>query len=344
MSTKGNLWKYIIRDQKAQSFKASKKSDSDFTITFKKPQNVNLTHINNQWLKTFALSINADEGKTINFTYNPPTGRTNNSAKKLSKKINYIKNGSFELGNAYWGISYNNLDSNSFSVLSEANTQGSKSLKISLTESNGQLKMPNTTFKVNSEYIELPPRTKVTLAVDAKSSVKDFPVKLVINYKAMENVANAGTSQISKNIVLDNDWNRFSFSLRLPRAFNNAYSIGIESDKKNKILANIFLDGISLRAEDETNYTANKSLEIAGSAKAKHSLYKPGDQIRFAISAKNNSSYDEKLNARILILGPNYQQVYEQNQNISLNKNELNDKVFQNSVLNFTKKVHIMPT
>lgn len=318
------LWQTLITETPFTNFTASLSKHKNLRITTGNDSKITVKYISTRWQNNFSLFLSCKDQKSINFKLQFPESTIN--PKPLSNnQANLLSNGSFEVGMKDWGVSFSSLnDRSTYSTQITKTPTGQRALVIDHKTVNPKYKQNYTQLKIQSEFIQIPARTPITYSFDVKSADKIINAKMVVRYQSVENIANAGTSIESKYIRISPQWKRHSFSLRLPRGMNNAYSFGLEYQGKNENgKQKVFFDGACVKIDHSADYSAQKELIIGAHIPQTNNLFELGQELHLKTYIKNNSKNNQIIKAKVKILDPHDKITHSQLQNFKLSSGQV---------------------
>ncbi len=273
-----------------------------------------------QWgMDSFAVQVYADDEGDIRLSLKFPTGGAWATPAGFDSSLNLVKNGSFETGLNDWGVAFAGRDrSSTYGLDSDAARHGDRGLRIDIVDDpSNPLQGEWMNAALSSEFFQAPLQSEVTLSADIKSDREDLNLQLMIRFYPVETVSNRGSVKLGKSFPLKKGWNRYAFSVRLPRAQQGAYSAAFLFGAGRES-ATVWVDSVNVSIGRETTYRPRRDIELAADTPAFDNLYEPGEPVPLNVSLRNDSPETVELGVRCTVLDPFYHLVAVEEASVSL--------------------------
>jgi hypothetical protein len=242
----------------------------------------------NDWTghRSYWVVLYSTDGSTVDYTLHLPEAKP--VALAEGDRANLLLNSSLELGREEWGVIFNTRDvSSRWSVTRETATHGKYSLKVEIVPPIAAFENPRKTAVIASDYFQAKPLDRLTISADLKAEKPGQKAKIQLRLVPTELVPNKGSTQIEEDVVLSDEWQRFSFNARLPLAANDAYAIAI-SIPPTEEATTVYMDAVSVVRQGDGAYKERQAVEVLSDTARYRRLYIPGEPFDIITSVRNN--------------------------------------------------------
>jgi hypothetical protein len=237
--------------------------------------------------RSYWVNLYSKDGRTVAYTVTLPEPAPAREA--AAQDGNMLANSSFELGREEWGVIFGKRDvSSGWSLTAETASDGEYSLKVDIVPKSAPFEPERKSATIASDYFQAQPLERLTISADMKASRSGQRVALQLRLVPTELVPNKGSTLIGKELVLTDEWQRYSFEARLPLAANNAYAIAVEIDDTDKA-TQVYLDAVTVSRATDAAYAPAASVEARTDTRRFRRLYMPGEPFDLVTSVRNNS-------------------------------------------------------
>lgn len=202
---------------------------------------------------------------------------------------NILPNSSFELGREEWGVIFGKFDvSSKWSIDSSTASHGAHALRVDLVPQTAAYEAEQKGATIASDYFQGRPLERLTISADLKASKAGRVVNLQLRYVPVALVPNRGSDLIEKTITLTDDWQRYSFDVRLPLAAKDAYAISIEVPARKDAVA-VYLDAVTVTGVGQRKYQSQHDIEALSDTQRYRRIYEPGEAFDLTTYVRNDS-------------------------------------------------------
>jgi hypothetical protein len=249
--------------------------------------------------RSYWVNLYSGDGRHVDYTLQLPEPTLAGDVEE--RPANYLANSSFELGREEWGVIFGKRDvSSKWEVTDATASHGECSLKVEIVPQLADFENPAKSATIASDYFLGKPLDRLTISADLKASIPGQKVKIQLRLVPTELVPNKGSTQIEKEVVLTDEWQRFSFDARLPLAANNAYAIAVEIPATKKA-AVVHIDAVTVAGKGITAYQPARTLEALTDTQRYHRVYAPGEAFDLVTTVRNNSEAAVAAEAQLVI-------------------------------------------
>lgn len=280
---------FIASDEKYGAFKIIPKSELEIEIIER-----------NDWKghRSIWLNLYPVNNDLIEYTFVLPE-KFREDSDIISYPSNIIENGSFENGREGWGVIFKKRDvSSDWSLTEETSSEGKYSLKVSTQKQKHVFEPAKKSAVVASDYFQSSALKMFRFSVDLKADRIGQKAKLQVRYVPTALVPNAGSNMLEKEVVLTDEWVRYSFNTELPLAENNAYAIAVEFPVIEAEDC-VYVDALRVGSPNEINYEANSELESGLDTDRYRRIYEINEPFDLVSFIKNNGK--KRSNHRLLL-------------------------------------------
>ena len=236
------------------------------------------------------------DGGVIDYQLNLPNfDSTALAAFDAKRPQNILPNSSFEVGREEWGVIFGKFDVSSiWEIDSSTASHGANALRVDLVPRTAAYEAEQKGATIASDYFQGRPLERLTISADLKASKAGQVVKLQLRYVPIALVPNRGSDLIEKTIILTDDWERYSFDVRLPLAAKDAYAISIKVPAR-KDAVSVYLDAVTVAGVGKHKYQPRNYMEALTDTQRYRRIYIPGEAFDLTTHVRNDSQVSRQV-------------------------------------------------
>ena len=212
---------------------------------------------------------------------------------------NILPNSSFELGREEWGVIFGKFDlSSRWNIDSSTASHGANALRVDLVPRAAAYEAEQRGATIASDYFQGRPLERLTISADLKASKPGREVNLQLRYVPVALVPNRGSDLIEKTITLTDDWERYSFDVRLPLAAKDAYAISVELPAR-KDGVSVYLDAVTVTGIGQHKYQPQNDMEALSDTQRYRRIYEPGEAFDLTTYVRNDSAESRHVTSHL---------------------------------------------
>jgi hypothetical protein len=308
----------LLKRRPFQSFSSLSDSGDGFVLLTQSELEIEvLNTLDWKGHRSIWVNLYAVDGQRIVYDLQLPAAHANASSEDSgSVAQNILINSSLELGREEWGVIFSKTDvSSRWELTEDTASHGQQSLKVSLVPQSTAFEPVAKHATIASDYFKANALDRLTVSADMKASVPGQKVKLQVRYVPTALVPNRGSNLIEKTVTLTQDWERYSFDVRLPLAAKNAYAIAVAIPATPDAVE-VYLDAVAVTPQGDADYKPQQVIEANSDTVRYHRVYEPGEAFDVVTVIRNNSGATISTSARISILDTHGNVVFESEQNV----------------------------
>lgn len=252
--------------------------------------------------RSYWLNLYPVDGGVIDYRLSlPEFNASAMAAFDASRPKNILPNSSFELGREEWGVIFGKRDVSSiWGIDEDTATHGNSSLRVDLVPQVAIYESAKKGATIASDYFQGRPLERLTISADLKASEAGQQVKLQLRYVPVALVPNRGSDLVEKTVTLTEDWERYSFDVRLPLAAKDAYAISIAVPGRTDA-ASVHVDAVTVTGVGQQAYQAQSEIEVLSDTKRYRRLYERGEAFDLSTFVRNDWGESSDVATRLVV-------------------------------------------
>ena len=212
---------------------------------------------------------------------------------------NILPNSSFELGREEWGVIFGKFDlSSTWSIDSSTASHGANALRVDLLPRSATYEAEHRGATLATDYFRGRPLERLTISADLKASKTGQVVKLQLRYVPVALVPNRGSDLIEKTIIVTDNWQSYSFDVRLPLAAKDAYAVSIKVPAR-KDAVTVYLDAVTVAGVGQHKYQPQNNIEALTDTQRYRRIYEPSEAFDLTTYVRNDSAESRHVTSHL---------------------------------------------